>query len=122
MTCDAKTVLRAGAFLAGRRPFGIRQRLFSSLTNALFASVLLSSAHAAVTVQKDTDQITTGTNSWSYLKVEGESFEDEADNNPDAGFSRVDKSGSLTSFLGGPILAPNSTASGSGALFTKTVF
>src|SRR5262249_34978896 len=40
----------------------------------------------------------------------------------DGGFSAVDKTSAVTSFLGNPVLGANSSASGTGALFTKTIF
>src|SRR4029079_9974704 len=73
------------------------------LGSALLAGTLwFTSAQAAVTIQKVTDEIKTPTNSWSYLVLEAENFETQADENPDAGFGRVDKSSNLTSFLGNP--------------------
>jgi hypothetical protein len=100
--------------------------LLPRLSGLLRASVIssafiLASPQAAVTVQKATDQVT-GTNAWSYLVLEAESFETQADNNPDAGFARVDKNSGITSFLGNPVLGPDSTASGGAALYTKTIF
>jgi hypothetical protein len=76
----------------------------------------------SVAVQKSTDQVTTGNNTWSYLKLEAENFVSEADDDESRGFARVDKSGAITSFYGNPVLGPSSTASGTGALYTKTIF
>src|SRR5262245_13423432 len=93
------------------------------LESVLLAGILgLTSAQAAVTIQKVTDEIKTPTNSWSYLVMEAESFETQVDDNPDAGFARVDKSSGITSNLGSLVLGPDSTASGGAALYTKTIF
>ena len=61
----------------------------------------------------------TGTNAWSYLVLEGEDYDSEVDETPGVGFTRVDNSGAITSFLGNPILATNTTASKKGALWMQ---
>src|SRR5262245_34026314 len=118
--CDNNCVLPNQHCLDSKHSFPDLRHLTKT---ALFAGILgLVSLQAAVTVQKPSDVAGAGTNSWAYLRLEAESFETQADDNPDAGFSAVDKSGAVTSFLGNPILGANSTASGGGALFTKTIF
>ena len=64
----------------------------------------------------------TGTNAWSYLVMEGEGYASEKDPTAGVGFTRVDASGAITSFLGNPILGTNTTASKKGALYTQTLF
>src|SRR5262245_110640 len=101
--------------------------LFSTHTNLLnqysqeeldrlFAPVDLT----GVTVQDPGNVVGTGTNAWSYLVLEGEDYDSEADGNPDAGFVRVSNNGARTNALGNPILGANTTASKKGALFTAS--
>src|SRR5678815_3282006 len=118
---DNNVASSSGALHAVKHRSSPFRRAGCLLESALLAGILgLTSAQAAVTIQKVTDEIKTPTNSWSYLVMEAESFEIQADDNPDAGFARVDKSSGITSFLGNQILGANSTASGGAALYTKT--
>ncbi len=68
------------------------------------------------------DVIGTGTNAWSYLVLEGENFVSKENESLDAGFGKVYADEALTDTYGTPILGTNTTASGKGALFTKTQF
>ena len=93
------------------------------------AALLLASAlsftppsSGAVIVQDQSNVIVSGTNTWSYLIVEGEDYDSEVDPTEGVGFTRVDNSGSISNLLGSLILAPNTTASKGGALFTQTTF
>jgi len=78
-------------------------------------------ANSALSVQEPTDLVTTPSNTWYFLKMEGESFATKtaADN---VGFTRAFAGDSRTDALGTPILADNTTASKKGALFTQTIF
>src|SRR5688572_6100464 len=121
--CDNHFVLTRHRCVVPNRPRPKWQWHLSSIKAAVLAGTLgLVSTEGAVTIQKPTDIAGPETNRWSYLKLEGENFETQADEDSEIGFASVDKSGAVTSFLGKPVLGPNSTASGSGALFTKTVF
>ena len=88
------------------------------------ALAAIVSTRAAVTVQDPGNVVGTGTNAWSYLVVEGEDYDPATKLNltPGAGFIAVDNSGTISNFLGNPVLGKNTTASKKGALFTQTVF
>ncbi|MBX3748059.1 MAG: hypothetical protein KF833_22350 [Verrucomicrobiae bacterium] len=77
---------------------------------------------AQVTVQDPGNVVGSGDGAWSYLILEAEDFHTKSNENPEAGFIRVDDSGSMTSFRGDPILGPNTTASKKAALYTLTGF
>ncbi|MCW5557282.1 MAG: hypothetical protein KIT22_05545 [Verrucomicrobiae bacterium] len=94
-------------------------RLIGCLAGALLAA---PSASAATAVQDPGNVIGTGEEAWSYLIVEGEDYDAKSNEDPSAGFTRVDNSGSVTSFLGNPVLGPDTTASQGGALWTQTIF
>jgi len=80
-----------------------------------------ASAGSLPTVQKLSDVVvTSSTNPWAYLVVEGESYYAEANDAPGAGFVKVFNDEALTDFYGVPILSSNTTASGNGALFTQS--
>lgn len=99
------------------------KKIVSLLITALAVSIAgRPGTRAAVTVQTAENVVGTGTNAWSYLIVEGESYESETDETDGVGFMRVDNTGSLTSPSGSTILATNTTASQKGALFTATPF
>ena len=77
--------------------------------------------NAQVTIQKKSDVVvTSSTNPWAYLVVEGESYASEANDTAGFGFVKVFNDAAVTSFRGNPILATNTTASGNGALFTQS--
>src|SRR5207245_9589961 len=85
-----------------------------------FAIIGAASAQAAtVTVQDPGNVVGTGDKAWSYLIVEGEDYDSETDDSPGFGFTRVDNSGAITSFLGNPVLGKDTTASKNGALWTQ---
>ena len=77
-------------------------------------------AHAQLTVQRPNNTVGSGSNAWSYLIMEGESYLDasEADGNPASGFGKLYNDAALVNFYGNPMLAPDSTASMQGALGT----
>ncbi|MFO1499221.1 MAG: hypothetical protein U1G07_12640 [Verrucomicrobiota bacterium] len=92
---------------------------------ASFAAILTTShtlLAAQLSIQSPSNVIGTGTNAWAYLIVEGENYASEMDEDPAAGFGRVDNTGSITNFLGNPVLSTNTTASKKGALYTQTIF
>ncbi len=94
----------------------------SSLFVGCLAGLLgLSSLHAATT-QAPGNVIGTGEEAWSYLILEGEDYDTKAHEDPETGFTRVNATGSITSFLGNPVLGPDTTASKKGALWTQTIF
>ena len=79
-------------------------------------------ANAQVTYQRPCDVVGSGTNAWSYLVMEGESYASEMNDTPGVGFTKVYAGDGLTNFYGNPVLGTNTTASKKGALFTQTVF
>ncbi len=82
----------------------------------------ISAARAATTVQVPGNTIGSGDAAWSYLIVEGESYETKSNEDPLAGFARVDNTDTVKSFLDNPVLGSDTTASGNGALSTQTTF
>src|ERR1051325_2162686 len=94
----------------------------SSLIAGLLLGLSGTSLNAAVTIQAPNNVIGSGNKAWSYLLLEGENYESDADSNPDAGFGRVDNSAAITNALGHPVLGKYTLASKQGALYTKTVF
>lgn len=77
---------------------------------------------AGTTVQDPANVIGTGDKAWSYLMLEAEDYETEADENSESGFVKANDSGGFTSGLGKPVLGKDTTASKKGALFTVTAF
>lgn len=77
---------------------------------------------AATTIQKPDATVGSGDEAWSYLVVEGESYETESNEGEGVGFMRVSDNDAVTSFLGQPVLGADTTASGKGALWTQTGF
>ena len=75
-----------------------------------------------VTVQDPGDVVATGTNTWSYLILEGESYSSKTNNSGGVGFTYVGPSDAISDFYGNPVLGTNTTASRKGALFTQTTF
>src|SRR5688500_17971782 len=94
----------------------------SSIVGLFLGVMAATSSHAAVTVQDPGNVVGAGDQAWSYLVLEGEDYDSETDETEGVGFTRVDASGAITSFLGQPILPSDTTASKKGALFTQTVF
>jgi len=72
-------------------------------------------------VQVPTDLVTTPSNTWYFLKMEGESYVSKTAAD-DVGFTRAFGGDARTDALGNPILADNTPASKKGALFTQTIF
>ena len=85
-----------------------------AITSAQFAT------YAQVTVQRPNHVVGTGSNAWSYLVLEGESYvpDSEADANPASGFATVYNDEALLDGYGNPILPTNSAASMQAALGT----
>ncbi len=102
--------------------FSTKANLFEEYDEPELDLMLLGQAPSAVTVQDASNTVGTGDQAWSYLIVEGEDYDSDADGNPDAGFGRVDTSGRVQSYLQQPILAKGTDASNQGALFTHTLF
>jgi hypothetical protein len=76
-------------------------------------------AHAQATAQNPGNVVNTGTNAFSYLVMEGESYVDSSKvQDPSVGFTKLYNDEALTSFYGGPMLATNTGASMQGALGT----
>ena len=95
-----------------------------NLLTGLFVSVIgitsvPAASNAQATVQDPGNVVGTGATAWSYLAVEGEDYASETDATPGVGFTRVNDSGAITSFLGKPILAKDTTASKKGALLVQ---
>ncbi|MEO6036002.1 MAG: hypothetical protein ABIQ35_12170, partial [Verrucomicrobiota bacterium] len=94
------------------------QRLLVGTVSAL---LIQFASQAQVTVQsKGNVVVTSSTNAWSYLLVEGESYSSELNSNPGVGFVTVTNDGAITNIYGSRILASNTTASGKAALFTQS--
>jgi hypothetical protein len=102
--------------------FSTKADLLQDFSPERLDAVLLGQKPAMLTVQDPSNTVGTGDQAWSYLVMEGEDYNDEADGNPDAGFGRVDSGGSLKSFLENPVLLKDTDASKQGALYTHTVF
>ncbi|MBL9134509.1 MAG: hypothetical protein JNK85_01510 [Verrucomicrobiales bacterium] len=102
--------------------FSTNPNLMTEYTQAQLDQLLLKSTEPKVTVQDPGNVVGSGTNAWSYLILEGEDFATKSNESPDVGFARVDNSASVTNFLGHPVLATNTTASGKAALWTQTIF
>ncbi len=101
----------------------LMKKLFSTLfTVAAAGSLGIPASRAATTVQDPGNTIGTGADAWSYLIVEGESFETKSNETEGVGFAKVDNTDTVMSFLGNPVLGPDTTASGNGALWTQTIF
>jgi len=75
-----------------------------------------------ITVQDPGNVVGTGAKAWSYLILEGEDYSLKTNENPGAGFTRANNSGTVTSALGNAVLAKDTTASKKGALWTQTTF
>lgn len=100
----------------------MKKLMVNWLAGLLAGALGITDAAAAVAVQDLSNVVGTGEGVWSYLVLEGESFESQTNENPEAGFTRADATGAIASFLGNPILGPDTSASGGGALFTQTTF
>jgi|GEM_PF-1595795 len=99
------------------------KRLLSTMfALAVAGSQGMPAAQAATTIQDPGNVVGTGTNAWSYLVVEGESFETKSNEDPAVGYAKVANNDAVMSFLGNPVLGSGTTASGKGALWTQTVF
>jgi len=96
----------------------INRILISAAGTLLIASAQLA-AHAQVTAQNPCNIVNSGTNKFSYLLMEGESFIDATKTAaPGTGFVKLYNDAAYTSFYGNPMLATNTTASQQGALGT----
>src|SRR5690349_7010860 len=96
-------------------------RIFSFAAGAMFITSAQFAAFAQTSVQRQCNTIGTGSNAWSYLVMEGESYIDSSKTaDPSIGFVKVYNDGAITSFYGGPILDTNTTASMQGAVFTQS--
>jgi hypothetical protein len=99
------------------------KRLSSTLfAVAVVGSQVITATQAATTIQDPANEVGTGTNAWSYLVVEGESFETKSNEDPAVGYAKVADTDEVQSFLGNPVLGAGTTASGKGALWTQTAF
>ncbi len=101
--------------------FARTKRLF---LGALLASAAVFPVAAQTTFQRPGDVVGTGTNTWSYLILEGEDYDPATKQNADplAGFTKVYGDAARTNSLGNPVLGTNTTASKGGALFGQTAF
>ena len=75
-------------------------------------------AYAQLTVQRPCNLVGTGSNAWSYLVVEGESYASSQDGDDTTGFGKVYNDAALADAYGSPLLPTNSTASMQAALGT----
>src|SRR6266699_2053190 len=104
--------------LTARGAFSLKTILVAVVIGLMSAQF---AAHTQVSVQVPSNVVGTGSNSWHYLIMEGESYvSKEAD--PSTGFTKVFGDEAITSFYGNPILGTNTLASKRGALFTQTTF
>jgi hypothetical protein len=91
------------------------------LGSFLASLALLTSSYAGTTVQDPIlNTVETGGTPWSYLLVEGESFDSELNPAADSGFIAVTNDESRTNVLGSPILRKLTSASGKGALYANS--
>ena len=95
-----------------------------SLTAGFVAGVIAVTsapfvANAQLAVQHPSDVVGSGKSAWSYLILEGENYTSKlaAD---DVGFTKVYADEAITSSLGNPVLATNTTASQKGALYAAS--
>jgi hypothetical protein len=102
--------------------FSTNPTLMDDYLQADLDQILVPDAGPKIAKQNATDVVGAGPDSWAFLILEAEDYNTKLNESPTAGFTRVDNSGTLTSSLGNPILASNTTASKGGALFTQTVF
>ncbi len=98
------------------------KQLSTMFAVALAGFQAMPDARAATTIQDPANTIGSGDKAWSYLLVEGESYETKSNEAVDVGFARVDNTDTVKSFLGNPVLGAGTTASGKGALWTQTTF
>jgi len=75
-------------------------------------------AHSQLTVQRPCNVIGTGSNAWSYLVVEGESYASSQDGDDTTGFGKVYNDAALADAYGSSLLPTNSNASMQAALGT----
>src|SRR6266496_826672 len=95
-------------------------RLITGFATLSILMAVLPVSHGQTTYQRPSNVIGSGSNAWSYLVLEGESYIDgsEADGNPASGFGKVYNDEALVDAYSNPILPTNSTASMQGALGT----
>src|ERR1043166_3351451 len=102
----------------------MKKTLLPSMTGLVVSMIVVTfaqlTANAQLTVQRPGNVVGSGSNAWSYLVMEGESYisGSEADGNPASGFGRVYNDAALVDGYSNPILPTNSTASMQGALGT----
>ena len=75
-------------------------------------------AHSQLTVQRPCNVIGAGSNAWSYLVVEGESYASSQDGDDTTGFGLVYNDAALADAYGYPLMPTNSNASMQAALGT----
>jgi len=87
-----------------------------------FVAICVTSApfavNAQLTVQRPGNVVGSGSNAWSYLVVEGESYASSQDGDDTTGFGKVYNDAALADAYGSPLLPTNSTASMQAALGT----
>ena len=109
-------------FTIGFREIGVTIDLFlfSTHTNMMndYTQTQLDQLVNKVTVQDPGNVVGTGSNAWSYLVMESESFINKSNNNSALGFTGVAAGSTNIDFYGTPILATNTLASKKGALYT----
>jgi hypothetical protein len=94
------------------------KRISGLAATAVLLSMVQFSAHAQLTVQRTSNVVGTGSNAWSYLVVEGESYASSQDGDDTTGFGKVYNDAALADAYGSPLLPTNSTASMQAALGT----
>ena len=100
----------------------MKKSTLSSITG-LVAGIIVGmsaqfEAHSQLTVQRPCNVIGTGSNAWSYLVVEGESYASSQDGDDTTGFGMVYNDAALADAYGYSLLPTNSNASMQAALGT----
>src|SRR5580765_5811973 len=94
------------------------KRISGLAATAVLLSMVQFSARAQLTVQRTSNVVGTGSNAWSYLVVEGESYSSSQDGDDTTGFGRVYNDAALADAYGYPLLPTNSNASMQASLGT----
>src|SRR5437899_12789887 len=91
-------------------------RLITGFVAGMIGVTSARVANGQTTYQRPCDLVRTGTNAWSFLIMEAESY---ASKTADAttGFTKVYADGAIKSFNGNPVLSTNTTACKGGALY-----
>ena len=91
----------------------MKKPLLTQLTGFVAGAIVLTfaqfAANAQTNYQRGGDIVGIGSNAWSYLIMEGESYTSEVNADPGVGFVKAYGDGAITNFYGNPVLATNTT-------------